>query len=49
MLGHTVEETARNLNIPINTVRSRLRTALGVLRERVRDDGGLFEAMKGDA
>ncbi len=49
MLGHTVEETARNLNIPPNTVRSRLRTALGVLRDRLRDDEGLYEAMKGDA
>jgi RNA polymerase sigma-70 factor (ECF subfamily) len=49
MLGHTVEETARALGIPANTVRSRLRTALGVLRDRLRDDDGLLETMKGDA
>jgi RNA polymerase sigma-70 factor (ECF subfamily) len=47
MLGYTVEETARVLGVRRNTVRSRLRTALSKLRERVRADRVLLEAIGG--
>ena len=43
MLGHTVEETAHALNVPVDTVRSRLRNALGALRRRLGRDRALCE------
>src|SRR5262245_25569505 len=36
MLGYTVDEVARSLNVPVNTVRSRLRAALAALRASFR-------------
>jgi RNA polymerase sigma-70 factor (ECF subfamily) len=36
LLGYTVEETAAATQVPVNTVRSRLRNALARLRERVQ-------------
>jgi RNA polymerase sigma-70 factor (ECF subfamily) len=47
MLGHTVEETAAALHVPVNTVRSRLRLALGALRRRIQADEGLLEIVGG--
>lgn len=49
MLGYSVAETAAATGAPINTVRSRLRNALGALRERLRDDRALLEAVKDEA
>lgn len=49
LLGHTVEETAAATGVPVNTVRSRLRSALSKLRARVRDDEALLEAIEGGA
>ena len=43
MLGHTVEEAARALDVPIDTVRSRLRNALSALRKRLAKDRQLHE------
>jgi RNA polymerase sigma-70 factor (ECF subfamily) len=42
VLGHTVEETAAALGIPIDTVRSRLRNGLSKLRARVANDSELL-------
>jgi RNA polymerase sigma-70 factor (ECF subfamily) len=49
VLGYTIEETAQSTGTPINTVRSRLRTALARLRERIRADGALLETIRGGA
>jgi RNA polymerase sigma-70 factor (ECF subfamily) len=49
LLGYTVEETAGAMQIPINTVRSRLRNALARLRDRVQGEAALFEAYGEDA
>jgi DNA-directed RNA polymerase specialized sigma24 family protein len=46
MSGHTVAETAAALDIPIDTVRSRLRLALGALRRRIGDDAALLEIVR---
>ena len=48
VLGYTVEETAAVIAAPLNTVRSRLRTALAKLRERVQADGALLEVIGGE-
>jgi RNA polymerase sigma-70 factor (ECF subfamily) len=48
MLGYSVEETAAAVGVPVNTVRSRLRTALASLRVRVEGDGALLDMIKGD-
>ncbi len=46
-LGYTVEETGAMTGATINTVRSRLRRALGALREEVVASGRLREVMEG--
>jgi RNA polymerase sigma-70 factor (ECF subfamily) len=48
VLGYTVEETAEAIGVPLNTVRSRLRTALTKLRERVQADVALLDAIGGE-
>lgn len=47
MLGQTIEETAEAMSAPVNTIRSRLRYALGALRQRVSGDPSLFELIRG--
>jgi len=47
MLGYSVEETAAATDVPINTVRSRLRLALAALRARVQEDRVLLEVLRG--
>lgn len=42
VLGYSVEETARAQRVPLNTARSRRRTALTSLRERVTGDAKLL-------
>lgn len=42
VLGYSVDETAAAQRVPINTARSRLRSALARLRERVHGDARLF-------
>jgi RNA polymerase sigma-70 factor (ECF subfamily) len=42
VLGYSLEETAAAQRVPVNTARSRLRTALARLRERVSGDARLF-------
>jgi RNA polymerase sigma-70 factor, ECF subfamily len=42
VLGYSVEETAAAQHVPVNTGRSRLRTAMSRLRERVQGDARLF-------
>jgi RNA polymerase sigma-70 factor (ECF subfamily) len=49
VLGYTIEETAATTQAPINTVRSRLRTALSKLRARIQADGALLETIRGGA
>lgn len=46
VLGYTVEETANALNVPIDTVRSRLRNGLSKLRTRVAGDANLLAAIE---
>jgi RNA polymerase sigma-70 factor (ECF subfamily) len=48
MLGHSVAETAAVTGVPVNTVRSRLRTALAALRERAGADAILAETARGE-
>jgi RNA polymerase sigma-70 factor (ECF subfamily) len=48
MLGHSVAEAAAITGVPVNTVRSRLRAALGALRERAAADAALAEAARGE-
>jgi RNA polymerase sigma-70 factor (ECF subfamily) len=49
VLGYTIEETAASTEVPVNTVRSRLRTALSKLRTRILADGALLETIRGGA
>jgi RNA polymerase sigma-70 factor (ECF subfamily) len=49
VLGYTIEETAASTQVPVNTVRSRLRTALSKLRVRILADGALLETIRGGA
>jgi len=49
MLGYTVEETAKVTGAPVNTVRSRLRTALSALRQAVLADGARLEVVREDS
>jgi RNA polymerase sigma-70 factor (ECF subfamily) len=49
MLGYTVEETARVTGVPVNTVRSRLRTALSALRQAVQAEGTRLEIVREDS
>ena len=46
VLGHTVQETADALGIPLDTVRSRLRNGLAKLRVRIAGDSELLEAIE---
>lgn len=48
ILGHSVDECARATQVPVNTVRSRLRTALASLRKRVTADSSLAEHLEID-
>jgi RNA polymerase sigma-70 factor (ECF subfamily) len=48
LLGYTVEETAAATQVPVNTVRSRLRNALARLRERVQGNALLRETSEGE-
>lgn len=41
MLGYSLEETARAVDAPVNTVRSRIRLAKQALRERLEADAAL--------
>lgn len=45
VLGYSVDETARAMGTPRDTVRSRLRAALGALRARVGGDRVLLEVL----
>lgn len=45
ILGYCVDECARATQVPVNTVRSRLRTALTTLRKRVQADAALAEVL----
>jgi RNA polymerase sigma factor (sigma-70 family) len=47
MLGYSVGETAAAVGAPVNTVRSRLRSALAALRARVEGDCALLDAIVG--
>ena len=44
LLGYTVEETAGATQVPVNTVRSRLRHALARLRDRAQGKAALLDA-----
>jgi RNA polymerase sigma factor (sigma-70 family) len=46
MLGFTIEETAAAADVPVNTVRSRLRLAKEALRERIALDPALRETLE---
>jgi RNA polymerase sigma-70 factor (ECF subfamily) len=48
VLGYTIEETAAVTAAPVNTVRSRLRHALGKLRARLHMDASLRDVVRGD-
>jgi RNA polymerase sigma factor (sigma-70 family) len=48
LLGYTVEETAAATQVPVNTVRSRLRNALARLRERVQGHATLRDPREGE-
>ncbi len=48
ILGYTVEETAVVTEVPVNTVRSRLRRALEALRARVDGDHAMLELAGGN-
>lgn len=48
MLGYTVDETSAATQVPVNTVRSRLRRALNALRERLSADTQLLEVVRGN-
>ena len=49
VLGYSVDETAAATGAPRDTVRSRLRAALGALRTRVDQDCVLLEILRGSA
>ncbi len=49
VLGYSVDETASVTGSPRDTVRSRLRAALGALRRRVEGDRRLYEILGGRA
>jgi RNA polymerase sigma-70 factor (ECF subfamily) len=46
VLGHSIDEIAEALDVPINTVRSRLRLAKAALRERIETDPSLGELLE---
>jgi RNA polymerase sigma-70 factor (ECF subfamily) len=48
VLGYTIDETANALAVPVDTVRSRLRTGLAKLRARVARDANLLAALHGE-
>lgn len=45
VLGLSLEEVARHTNVPVNTVRSRLRLAKDRLKTRIESDPALLEAL----
>ena len=45
VLGLSLEEVARHTNVPVNTVRSRLRLAKDRLKQRIESDPALLEAL----
>jgi RNA polymerase sigma-70 factor (ECF subfamily) len=47
VLGYSIEETALTTRTPPNTVRSRLRAALSLLRERLAGDAALLDELGG--
>jgi RNA polymerase sigma factor (sigma-70 family) len=49
VLGCTVEETSLALGVPPNTVRSRLRRALGTLRDSIQGDAIRLEILREEA
>jgi RNA polymerase sigma-70 factor (ECF subfamily) len=49
LLGHTVEETAAATQVPVDTVRSRLRNALARLRERVQSSPSLRDTSEAES
>jgi RNA polymerase sigma-70 factor (ECF subfamily) len=46
VLGHSVDETAAMQRVPLNTARSRLRTALASLRARVTTDPAILAQLR---
>jgi RNA polymerase sigma-70 factor (ECF subfamily) len=46
LLGYTIDETAETIAVPPNTVRSRLRAALGKLRESAHTQRALLERIE---
>jgi len=49
VLGFTVDETALTLNVPVNTVRSRLRRALASLRDTLQEHPPALEILQEEA
>ena len=41
-MGYTHNETAKNLNIPLGTVKTRVRHAIDILRNELKEEKGLF-------
>lgn len=42
LMGYTQAETSESLNIPLGTVKTRLRTAINILRDELKDEKKLF-------
>jgi DNA-directed RNA polymerase specialized sigma24 family protein len=49
VLGFTVDETALTLNVPVNTVRSRLRRGLASLRDTLQERLPALEVLQEEA
>ena len=47
VLGYTVAETAAAVGVPVNTVRGRLVAAKAALRQRMAEDSGVGELLRG--
>jgi RNA polymerase sigma-70 factor (ECF subfamily) len=48
LLGHSMQEIARQMQVPLDTVKSRLRLAKAALRARIQDDPTLLELSETD-
>lgn len=48
LLGHSMQEIARQTGVPLDTVKSRLRLAKAALRSRIQDDPTLLELSETD-
>ena len=46
VLGWSLEEIAAHTQVPVNTVRSRLRLAKEAMRRRIEADAALVEALE---